>query len=469
MVNTALAAASAPASQQPQEPWKVHQVKSGESIWTIIRREYPDQKLDMHRAIDTISRMNRLDDPASIKPGMALKMPTLEALQNALNVRPHQEQAPAAASPKPAEPKPLPATNQPYVFKEGDNLWNVVKKHYGLRTSGSVNRAINRVLLENNLENPSQILPGTPVHLPDLSAPIQVTKPQKSSTPIPLNVQPENDNDANEADNADIPVAGLATYTIKPGDNLWKILQERYQGQNINLNTAAKAVLQLNGISDATRLKPGMQIKLPGIALTPTQLAEVKRNKGILENIEAKTQVPWKAMAGIWYRENSCCVVSPTREGGPFQFDPPPSDADLRRMLRKYSTLSPQEIEACVANGIQEFESGGMLAACFLQDKMERTHGRRLSTQSSDEDIKQALFLYNGTGYGTADKSPYVMNGYDDAHIGMRIRGTLPTASGKRIRINRVDPRVGAMTIYKQLQHLERLESQDFKVVPLSR
>lgn len=46
------------------------------------------------------------------------------------------------------------------------------------------------------------------------------------------------------------------------------------------------------------------------------------------------------------------------------------------------------------------------------------------------------------------------MNGLDEAHKDMVLRGTVPDGKGGRKRIEIVDKRPGAFTVYKQLKAL---------------
>jgi len=179
---------------------------------------------------------------------------------------------------------------------------------------------------------------------------------------------------------------------------------------------------------------------------------QIKRIQGvypILKRIQGYTQVPWQVLAAIWYRE-SFSVTPPKTPGGPWQFDPVPPLSKLTYYLNKYTTLSPDQKKQYTVKGINDFEAGGVFAACHLQSKV----GGRLSLDAPDELVKDALWGYNGRAYGSADKSPYVMNGFDEAHYPMRLRGTIPDGRGGRKRVDIEDRRPGAFTIYKQLKQL---------------
>jgi len=183
--------------------------------------------------------------------------------------------------------------------------------------------------------------------------------------------------------------------------------------------------------------------------LTPSQIRKVQKAYPILKKIQQLTNVPWQAMAAIWYRE-SFSVSPPKTPGGPWQFDPPPPDQTLYKYLYQFTKTTPEEKEAIIKKGINDFYAGGVLAACHLQKKVDGN----LTLTSPDDLVKQAIYRYNGAAYGSADKSPYVMNNYDREHMDMRLRGTIPDGHGGRKWIDIVDQRPGAFTIYKQLKRI---------------
>lgn len=185
----------------------------------------------------------------------------------------------------------------------------------------------------------------------------------------------------------------------------------------------------------------------PALGLTVQELNRIKKIKPLLLKTEPFTSVPWEAIAAIWYRE-SFSVASPKTPGGPFQFDPVPSGATLQKLLQRFTPLSDTEIARYVSLGVDSFEAGALFAACWLRTKVKPV----ISLSVSDEIIKEAFYGYNGRAYGSSDQSPYVMNGYDAAHLNMVLRGTIPDGNGGRRKIQIMDKRPGAFTVYKQLK-----------------
>lgn len=171
----------------------------------------------------------------------------------------------------------------------------------------------------------------------------------------------------------------------------------------------------------------------------------------ILQKVETATQVPWEAVAAVWYRENSCDLNPPVTLGGQFQFDPPPSPAVFKAHLDKYSNLDERTKQSLVEMGINNFEAAAMLCGCWLQEKT----GHTLTPNAPDHTVKDAFWGYNGRAFGAAENSSYVMNGFDDAHMRMKIRGTIPDGHGGREKTSFVDTRLGAFTVYFQLKQLK--------------
>lgn len=183
--------------------------------------------------------------------------------------------------------------------------------------------------------------------------------------------------------------------------------------------------------------------------LTKSQLDHLRAQKPTFEAVEQATGVPWEAMAAIWYRETNSVAVPKNRVGGPFQFDPPPPDNRILFLLDHYSTLSRDEKLEVVAKGVDDFHSAAYISAC---------HGRhhcnpKITPNASDADIKDFFWGYNGKKYGGVDHSPYVMNGYDTAHDGMILSGTVRDKNGNQVRIKpRPEAKPGAFIVYKQLK-----------------
>lgn len=183
--------------------------------------------------------------------------------------------------------------------------------------------------------------------------------------------------------------------------------------------------------------------------LNQKQLERIKAVLPALKYAEKATGVPWEAVAAVWTRE-SFSVAPPKTPGGQMQFDPEPSKKSLMTLLNTYTNLPTSEKEDLVKRGVYDFKAALIFAACWLRHKCKPVINRH----SSDHDIQDAFWGYNGRAYGSADKSPYVMNGYDAEHMDMRVIGSVPDGKGGRKRINNVDGNPGAFVVYKQLRGL---------------
>lgn len=186
------------------------------------------------------------------------------------------------------------------------------------------------------------------------------------------------------------------------------------------------------------------------LRLTDSQIKQILKVKSTFQMVERISGVPWQMTAAVWYRE-SFSVAPPTTPGGPFQFDPPPTQTAMESLMRNYTNLQPSEIVRHAKNGINNFTTGAILCACWLRTKTTAV----LNTKSSEGVIKDALWGYNGRYFGSPNNSAYVMNGFDDQHMGMRIKGTIPDGKGGRRKINTIDGRPGTFTVYKQLKALD--------------
>ncbi len=70
-----------------------------------------------------------------------------------------------------------------YEIQKGDCLWNIVKEQYGLTSNKDIQDMVNRVVEENDIENPSIIYSGNSIILPDLYeelAQAEKEEPEKS-------------------------------------------------------------------------------------------------------------------------------------------------------------------------------------------------------------------------------------------------------------------------------------------------
>lgn len=177
--------------------------------------------------------------------------------------------------------------------------------------------------------------------------------------------------------------------------------------------------------------------------LTPQQIEKIISVKTILQQAENLIGVPWQAIAAIWYRE-SFSIAPPATPGGSFQFDPFPAPKVITALLSEYclGNIEPSEF-----NPYETFKHAVILAACWLRHQCKFN----LKEDHSDAALKDAFYGYNGRAWGPyPESSPYVYNNFDLQHTNMPIRGSIPTATGRKF-ISTIDRRPGAFTVYRQL------------------
>ena len=188
--------------------------------------------------------------------------------------------------------------------------------------------------------------------------------------------------------------------------------------------------------------------------LTESDVAKISSVKSILVNVQNITDVPWEALAAVWYRES--LSLSTSNAGGPFQFDPPPSESSLYNLLKRFLShkLSDTELRRMSDAGVSKFDIAATAAACTLRSKV----GPRVTVDATDELIKDMLYGYNGRAYGDdPENSPYVFNQHDADHQNMVLVGTTPDpkSPGGRRYIRIKDHRLGAFVVYRQLKGLD--------------
>jgi LysM repeat protein len=144
---------------------------------------------------------------------------------------PASNPAPTAAPAQPAAP----AAASTYTVQSGDNPWTIAKKH-GIK--------LDDLLKANEIKDPKNLKIGDvlklPAGVPSKGAP--AAKPAAPVVAIPTAAPPAAGGDWD-------------LYTIKKGDNPWKIAK--------SLKLDHQKIIQLNQGVDFTKLSIGQQIKVP--------------------------------------------------------------------------------------------------------------------------------------------------------------------------------------------------------------
>jgi LysM repeat protein len=142
--------------------------------------------------------------------------------------------APAAKPAPPAAPA-APAVPSTYTVQAGDNPWTIAKKH-GIK--------LEDLLKANEIKDPKNLKIGDVLKLPEGVASKGAPAPKPASPVVATPAQAA-------------PAAGSDwdLYTIKKGDNPWKIAK--------SLKLDHQKIIQLNQGVDFTKLSIGQQIKVP--------------------------------------------------------------------------------------------------------------------------------------------------------------------------------------------------------------
>lgn len=182
--------------------------------------------------------------------------------------------------------------------------------------------------------------------------------------------------------------------------------------------------------------------------LTPDQLTAAQRWQPLYLEAERKIGVPWRLLAALHYRESNFGART-ARVGGPFQFDPPLSPAQVREFAAKYGIQDLTSPESDVRTGV-------LCAAAFVQAKVAKQGAAALTPGSTEAQCADAAWSYNGRAYGSWQRSPYVSNDPQNG-VQLRIVGTVPNLKdpSKRDRIDQPDTRPGVLAVMRELR--ERL------------
>ncbi len=199
-------------------------VKSGDTLSGISKRHGV--------SVPTLVAANGLRDPNRIYVGQRLVL------------TPSVAPAPPAAAPRAAAP----SASGTHTVARGDNLWSIAR-FYGVSLSALV--------AANGIVDAARIRPGMQLVIPGAAAPVAapVAAPPAAAPPPPPAPAPP------AAAPSPAPAAPQRTHTVARGDNLWSIA--RFYGVSLSDLVAA------NGIVDAARIRPGMQLVIPGAGAPP--------------------------------------------------------------------------------------------------------------------------------------------------------------------------------------------------------
>lgn len=182
-----------------------------------------------------------------------------------------------APAPSPQQPSPAPVarSQQQIEVQPGDTLYAIARRHQIL---------ISDLMAANQLTNPN-LKPGQKLWLP-VGAGVRTTpqvRPDRTAiakATQPASVAPM----SQQAAAAPAPATAassetVGTYTVRQGDSLYAIAA-RHKIKVLDLQ-------RTNDISDVRKVKPGMVLKLPGVAGVPAQTAAASAG----ETIQPETRI----------------------------------------------------------------------------------------------------------------------------------------------------------------------------------
>ncbi len=221
-----------PAPPSPRStPSNTYTVQPGDTLSTIAKKT-----LGNSNRWREIAQINRITNPAILRVGMVLKIPSPTS---PLASQPPKASTPSAPhpTPPPSSQPPIPTppsiTAQTYTVQRGDSLISIAQKTLG---HGDRWRDIAKA---NNITNPSALRVGMVLKIPTSTLPQPATpSPAQPSTPHPPN-PPQ-------------------TYTVQPGDSLIKIAQK-----TLGNGDRWREIAHLNQITSTHDLRIGMVLKIP--------------------------------------------------------------------------------------------------------------------------------------------------------------------------------------------------------------
>ena len=206
----------------------VHVVVEGDTVSAIA--------VQYGSTIEAINSVNGLNAANLIYLGQRLVVPVnLPATATADG----STAEPATATPtETATPTVTPtatATPITYQILPGDTLESIAQRH------GST---VEEIAAQNNIANVHQIDVGVILVIPTPIPPTPTATPLPTVTPIPTATAV-----------APASTVGTVTYTVQTGDTLGEIAAAH--------NTSVAAIVQLNGITNPSRIFPGQELQIP--------------------------------------------------------------------------------------------------------------------------------------------------------------------------------------------------------------
>jgi len=166
---------------------------------------------------------------------------------------------------------------------------------------------------------------------------------------------------------------------------------------------------------------------------------KINQNKSTYEAAAKKAGIPWEMIAAVHYREGSCNPKKSPVNGE--ELGTPNSDyGTLKEAAEASANLLKNRAKSVYNKNLNESPDDDTVGYAFLAYK--RGYMYRDGLDKNGKPCPNQAQVKN-TPY---DKSPYVMNGFDDQHQNMKWNGCIDGG------MTHVDKKLGALTIYKALK-----------------
>ncbi len=159
------------------------------------------------------------------------------------------DDTPAVVEDAPVVPGTAEAANEiRYVVQPGDSLWKIS------RTFGVTMDAISD---RNDIRDPKLIRVGRELWIPNPTRGLDEasTEPATSTSADTTVTEPTTGVTTTPTEPVDLSTIETFEYEVQPGDTIWKLARTHH--------TTTKIIMDLNGITDAKRMRAGDKILIP--------------------------------------------------------------------------------------------------------------------------------------------------------------------------------------------------------------
>ncbi len=230
--------------------------------------DYPEIRFEgtLPRIENLLERITAgLQSPREQTSTVNMDVPSSAPPEQGPGLEPSPQPKPQESATRTADqPKPAAGTKHAekiYVVADGESLSSVAKKVYGSEEGNRIVN-VNRIYEANKsiLASVDDVRAGQKLVIPPLPQPVRVLNPNKPSDVLPSGLFERLESLKRPIAQAPATNAQIRWYTVQDGDNLWKIASSQL-GAGARYDEIAK--LNTDLLKDASRVGPGMKIRLP--------------------------------------------------------------------------------------------------------------------------------------------------------------------------------------------------------------